>query len=220
MGKGEVGGANGRPIQGCVQTDAAINPGNSGGPLLDSRGRLIGVNTAILSPGGGSGGNVGIGFAIPVDTVRRVVNQIIRYGPGARPTLGVNVLDDALRVQYARRLKRKLDGALLVEVVPGAPADLAGLRASVRGDFGRPDRLGDLITAVDGVPVRSNEDLLCGVEEAEPGSFIELTVMRGSDPQRVQKVQIRPVARKTVRKAGAAAPAAALPGGFGRPRNR
>merc|ERR1719263_1252719 len=75
----EVQGAVGRPIQGCIQTDAAINPGNSGGPLLDSQGRLIGVNTAIYAPGG-LGGNVGIGFAIPVDTVRRVLNQLLRYG--------------------------------------------------------------------------------------------------------------------------------------------
>merc|ERR1711862_73106 len=76
----DVDGIGGRPIHGCVQTDAAINPGNSGGPLLDSRGRLIGVNTAIFSPNGQSGGNVGIGFAIPVDTVHRVVNQLIQYG--------------------------------------------------------------------------------------------------------------------------------------------
>lgn len=83
----EVRSRGGRPLTNCVQTDAAINPGNSGGPLLDSRGRLVGVNTAIYAPGGSQGGNVGIGFAIPVDTVRRVVNQIIRYGPGARPTV-------------------------------------------------------------------------------------------------------------------------------------
>merc|ERR1719421_1608967 len=92
MGR-EVRGAGGRPLKGCIQTDAAINPGNSGGPLIDSRGRLIGVNTAILSPGG-TGGNVGVGFAIPVDTVRRVVNRIIRYGPDSQPTLGLNVLED------------------------------------------------------------------------------------------------------------------------------
>merc|ERR1712115_758630 len=90
----DVDGVGGRPIHGCIQTDASINPGNSGGPLLDSRGRLIGVNTAILSPGGV--GNVGIGFAIPVDTVRRVVNQIILYGRVVRPTLGISVVDDRL----------------------------------------------------------------------------------------------------------------------------
>merc|ERR1712118_377640 len=90
----DIDGAGGRPIRDCVQTDAAINPGNSGGPLLDSRGRLIGVNTMIYAPGGG--GNVGIGFAIPVDTVRRVVNQIIQYGKVVKPTLGINLVDDRI----------------------------------------------------------------------------------------------------------------------------
>ncbi|KAL7430627.1 hypothetical protein ACHAXH_002771, partial [Discostella pseudostelligera] len=87
----DVDGIGGRPIKGCIQSDAAINPGNSGGPLLDSRGRLIGVNMAIYSP---SGASAGIGFSIPVDTVRRVVNQIIRHGRVVRPTMGANVAED------------------------------------------------------------------------------------------------------------------------------
>merc|ERR1712023_279910 len=81
----DIDGAGGRPIRDCIQTDAAINPGNSGGPLLDSRGRLVGVNTMIYAPNGGVG-NVGIGFAIPVDTVKRVVDQILTYGNNARPS--------------------------------------------------------------------------------------------------------------------------------------
>ena len=199
----EVSGAGGRPIKGCIQTDAAINPGNSGGPLLDSRGRLIGVNTAIYTTGGplGAGGNVGIGFAIPVDTVRRVVNQILRYGPGARPTLGVNVLDDGGRRQYASMLRKKLEGALVTEVIPGSPAAAAGLRPCAYGSFGRVV-LGDLIVAVDGTAVRQNEDLLCAVEEAEPGSTLVLTVMRGCDPKRTERVAIQPATRKEVRAAG------------------
>jgi len=195
----EVQGAGGRPIQGCIQTDAAINPGNSGGPLLDSSGRLIGVNTAIYAPGG-SGGNVGIGFAIPVDTVRRVVNQIIRYGPNARPTLGINILDDAQRTSLSRQLRMSLEGALIVEVVPGSPAASAGLTATSRGALGDL-KLGDLITAVDGVPVRQNEDLQCAVEEAPQNSVLELTVSRGPDFKRVEKVRVRPAARKAVRNA-------------------
>jgi len=84
----DVTAAGGRPIKGCIQTDAAINPGNSGGPLLDSRGRLVGINTAILAPNrGGVAGSIGIGFAIPVDTVRRVVTQIIKYGRVVRPSV-------------------------------------------------------------------------------------------------------------------------------------
>jgi S1-C subfamily serine protease len=196
----EVQGVSGRPIKGCIQTDAAINPGNSGGPLLDSRGRLIGVNTAIYAPGG-TGGNVGIGFAVPVDTVRRVVNQIIRYGPNTRPTLGINVLDDALRVQLARSLRRPLDGALVVEVIQGSPAAAAGLQPSERTPFGETV-VGDLITAVGSVRISQNEDLLCAVEEAEPDRPLELTIARGGDPRRTQKLTVTPVARKSVRAAG------------------
>ena len=196
----EVQGVSGRPIKGCIQTDAAINPGNSGGPLLDSRGRLIGVNTAIYAPGG-TGGNVGIGFAVPVDTVRRVVNQIIRYGPNTRPTLGINVLDDALRVQLARSLRRPLDGALVVEVIQGSPAAAAGLQPSERTPFGETV-VGDLITAVGSVRISQNEDLLCAVEEAEPDRPLELTIARGGDPRRMQKLTVTPVARKSVRAAG------------------
>jgi len=189
----EVQGAGGRPIQDCVQTDAAINPGNSGGPLLDSRGKLIGVNTAIYAPGGG--GNVGIGFAIPVDTVRRVVNQIIR-GQG-RATLGVNVINDALRGQYAKNLRRRLDGALVHGVLADSPAERAGLRPTRRGRSGEVE-LGDLIVAVDGTPIRQNEDLLCAVEEAELGDVLELTVMRGCDPARVEQLEITPVQRRSL----------------------
>merc|ERR1712070_1023234 len=117
----DINGAGGRPIKDCIQTDAAINPGNSGGPMLDSRGNLLGVNTMIYSPGG-LGANVGIGFAVPVDTVKRVVNQIIEFGPGARPSIGVSVLPDPLREQYGRNLNHKLEGAIIAEVVPGSPA--------------------------------------------------------------------------------------------------
>lgn len=195
----EVKAAGGRPIQGCIQTDAAINPGNSGGPLLDSRGRLIGVNTAIYAPGG-NGGNVGIGFAIPVDTVRREVNRIIKFGQGARPSLGVNVLEDALRVQLAQRVRRPLEGALVVEVVSGSPAAAAQLRPSTRSAFGET-RLGDLIVAVNGTPIRQNEDLLCAVEEADVGVPLELTILRGADPRRMEKVRVTPVARRAVRAA-------------------
>merc|ERR1719240_72045 len=118
----EIQGFGGRPIKDCLQTDAAINPGNSGGPLLDSRGRLIGVNTMIYAPNG-VGANVGIGFAIPVDTVRRVVNQIILFGQNARPSLGISVMPDADRVRYSRSLGRKLEGAIIANVVKGSPAE-------------------------------------------------------------------------------------------------
>merc|ERR1712023_422094 len=108
----DVDGAGGRPIRDCIQTDAAINPGNSGGPLLDSRGRVVGVNTMIYAPAG-LGGNIGIGFAVPSDTVRRVVNQIITHGPNSRPSLGVSVLPDQMRRQYARQMQRELKGSMI-----------------------------------------------------------------------------------------------------------
>jgi len=191
----DIDGAGGRPIRDCVQTDAAINPGNSGGPLLDSRGRLVGVNTMIYSPGG-LGANVGIGFAIPVDTVRRVVSQIIEFGPNCRPSIGVSVLPDQLRSQYSRNLRRKLEGALVMDVVPGSPAEalkLAPCERKVNGVL-----LGDLITAVDGTAVTQNEDLLCAMEEAEPNQPIVLTVMRGCDPKRVEELEVVPVQRRSL----------------------
>ncbi|KAI2499002.1 hypothetical protein MHU86_15506 [Fragilaria crotonensis] len=171
----DVQGVGGRPIKGCIQTDAAINPGNSGGPLLDSNGRLIGVNTAIYT-GGTSRGNVGIGFAIPVDTVRRVVNQIIRYGKVVRPTLGIQVVDDRIVQRISEQLRRKLEGVLIAEVLPGSPAASILQPTTMNGDG--TINLGDLITHIDGEPVKQVEDLLSEVEKKREGDSVRLTVMR------------------------------------------
>src|SRR6266487_4434015 len=137
------------PIDDAIQTDAAINPGNSGGPLLDSSGRLIGVNTAIYSP---SGASAGIGFAIPVDTVNRIVAELIRYGKVTRPGIGIQIAED----QIAQQLGVK--GVLVVDVVAGSAAAKAGMRPTKREASGRV-RLGDVIVAVDGVKVGSPNDL-------------------------------------------------------------
>lgn len=161
----DVDGIGGRPIHGCIQTDAAINQGNSGGPLMDSRGRLIGVNTAIFSP---SGGNVGIGFAIPVDTVRRVVNQIIHYGKVVRPTLGISIVDDRIVKAIEQQLGRKVEGCLVASVVPNSPAAVAGLRESQLSGDGSV-LLGDLVTEINGEQVRQAEDLISAVEEKAEG---------------------------------------------------
>lgn len=161
----DVDGVGGRPIHGCIQTDAAINQGNSGGPLLDSRGRLIGVNTAIFSP---SGGNVGIGFAIPVDTVRRVVNQIILYGKVVRPTLGISIVDDRIVKAIEQQLGRQVEGCLVASVVPGSPSEAAGLQASQMSGDGSI-LLGDLVTEINGEQVRQAEDLISAVEEKADG---------------------------------------------------
>jgi S1-C subfamily serine protease len=180
----EVDGIGGRPIKGCIQTDAAINPGNSGGPLLDSSGRLIGVNTAIFSPSRGMAGNVGIGFAIPVDTVRRVVNQIIRYGKVVRPSIGINVADDRMSRSIANQVGRKLDGVLVADVVPGSPAMKAGLQPLKVMTDGSV-KLGDLITDVDGQPVRQVEDLISAIEEHKEGDIVKLTVLKQCDRTRL-----------------------------------
>eukprot|EP00320_Phaeocystis_rex_P006428 CAMPEP_0119057568 /NCGR_PEP_ID=MMETSP1178-20130426/2008_1 /TAXON_ID=33656 /ORGANISM="unid sp, Strain CCMP2000" /LENGTH=452 /DNA_ID=CAMNT_0007038421 /DNA_START=62 /DNA_END=1420 /DNA_ORIENTATION=- len=193
-----IHGAGGRPIKDCIQTDAAINPGNSGGPLLDSAGRLIGVNTMIYAPSG-IGANVGIGFAIPVDTVSRVVRQILTYGQNARPALGVSLLDDVTRTQFGKSLGREFSGAIITEVVPGSPASELRL-APLERRFGGV-MLGDMVVAVNGAPVTTNEDLLCALEEHEPDTALELTVMRNCDPDRVEKLRITPVKRRSLMKA-------------------
>jgi len=182
----EVMGIGGRPIVGLVQTDAAINPGNSGGPLLDSSGRLIGVNTAIYSP---SGASAGIGFAIPVDTVRRTVNQIIRYGRAQRPSLGVHVADDQILHSVSRDLGMKqLEGVLVMRVKEGSPAAAAGLRGTAR-DRGGNVTLGDIIISVAGLQTRQVEDLLSAVEQRHVGELVDVVVLRNvgksTHPERV-----------------------------------
>jgi len=192
----DLDGIGGRPIRNCIQTDAAINPGNSGGPLLNSRGQLVGVNTAIFSPSG-RGGNVGIGFAIPVDTVRRVVNQIIRYGRVVRPSLGISVINDRIVRSIENQTGRKLDGVLVAEVIANSPASSAGLIASVL----RPDGtivLGDLITEINGEPVRETEDLMTTIEERQVGDVVKLRVLRKCDSRSSEILSIKLTSRDKV----------------------
>ena len=158
------------PIEDVIQTDAAINPGNSGGPLLDSSGRLIGVNTAIYSP---SGANAGIGFAVPVDTVSRVVPQLIQYGKMRRPSMGLKT-DSRLDGLVARRFGVK--GAVILEVDRGSPAARAGL---VGVDVDRTSiSIGDVITEIDGKDVNSQADLSGRLSYIEPGATVEVKVWR------------------------------------------
>lgn len=174
-----------------------------GGPLLDSSGRLIGVNTAIYAPGAAAGlaGNVGIGFAIPVDTVRRVVNQLIRYGKVIRPTIGINVSEDRVTRSIEAALRRKLDGVLVAEVLPDSSAEKAGMRPTLfRGDGSVV--LGDLIIKVDGVPVRQVEDLLSEIEDKKEGEIINLRVLRGCDPSKAETIRVRLTGRENFRNTG------------------
>jgi 2-alkenal reductase len=157
--------AAGREVAGVIQTDAAINPGNSGGPLLDSAGRLIGVNTAIIS---GSGSSAGIGFAVPVDVVNEVVPQLISRGKVPRPGIGIIVLDD----ERAARLGMK--GVVIDRVVPGSEADRAGLTGI---DY-RNRRLGDVIVAVGGEPVADMKDFVRRLQQLAIGQEISIDVLR------------------------------------------
>ena len=164
----EIDSVTRRPIQGVIQSDAAINPGNSGGPLLDSAGRLIGVNTAIYSP---SGASVGIGFAIPVDTVNRIVPELIRSGKIIRPGLGIQIADD----QIAQRLG--VTGILVVDVARGSAAAKAGIQPTRRDAEGRL-RLGDIITALDGKKVESPNDLYLLLEKYKIGDAVNISILR------------------------------------------
>lgn len=173
----------GPPIEHLIQTDAAINPGNSGGPLLDSAGRLIGINTAIYSP---SGASAGIGFAIPVDTVMRVVPQLIQTGRYIRPALGIEV-DEQLN-QHLRRISG-IEGVFVLRVTPGSAADKAGLRGvDMRSDGLTP---GDVIVAIDGKPVQSVGQLLARLDDYQVGDEVRVTVRRGEDT-RETRIALQP----------------------------
>jgi S1-C subfamily serine protease len=165
----EIESFNNRTIRGVVQTDAAINPGNSGGPLLDSAGRLIGVNTQIASP---SGASAGIGFAIPVDELNRIVPRLIRDGRFVRPALGVTAGPPQL--QRALRLPK---GVAVVQVGRNTPAARAGLQPFTRGNRGEIV-MGDVITAINDEPVESLDDMLAALERRQPGEAVTLTVWR------------------------------------------
>jgi S1-C subfamily serine protease len=169
-------GAGGVTIRDMIQTDASINPGNSGGPLLDSSGALIGMNSMIISP---SGASSGIGFAVPVDTIKKIVPEIIRYGKVIRPGLGVSFLRD----EYARRAG--ITGLGLVDVPRNGAAYEAGLRGISRDRSGRLF-LGDVITAIDGKAVKSYDDYYSALEDYKIGDEVTLTVKRDDAERRVR----------------------------------
>jgi S1-C subfamily serine protease len=171
----EIESVTRRMIRGAIQTDAAINPGNSGGPLLDSAGRLIGVNTAIFSP---SGASAGIGFAIPVDEVNRIVPRLIRDGRMVRPALGVT--GGGAEINRALGLPK---GVALLRVQRGGPAAKAGLRPFSRGDSGVVQ--GDVITAINDEPIENADDMLNALERLNPGDNATLTLWRAGASRKV-----------------------------------
>lgn len=174
---------NGGVIEHLIQTDAAINPGNSGGPLLDSAGRLIGINTAIYSP---SGAYAGVGFAVPVDTVNRVVPQLIAQGGYTPPALGVLLDEDVNRV-ITRRLG--IEGVMLLQVHPDGAAAQAGLRGSRLTPNGGVVP-GDVIVSIDGKKVDSVPRLLARLDDYRIGDEVTLGIVR--DGQRIEaKVKLQ-----------------------------
>jgi S1-C subfamily serine protease len=164
-----------RTIQGVIQTDAAINPGNSGGPLLDSGGRLIGVNTQILSP---SGAFAGVSFAVPVDTVNRIVPQLVAYGKVIRPGLGVIFYSDPI----ARRWN--IDGVVIRRVSRGSAAEEAGLRGSRETSSGEV-MLGDILTGVDGKKVSTLDELRDILDLHKVGDKVTVEILRDDAPRKV-----------------------------------
>ena len=156
---------SGREVANVIQTDAAINPGNSGGPLLDSAGRLIGVNTAIFSP---SGSNAGIGFAIPVDVVNRIVPELIRNGRVPTPGIGIVAANEALTIRFG------VNGVVVVRTARGSPAERAGLR----GIDETAGALGDIIVAANDKPVRRLSDLTDELEQVGVGQRVQLKLNR------------------------------------------
>jgi S1-C subfamily serine protease len=174
--------SGGREITNVIQTDAAINPGNSGGPLLDSAGRVIGVNTAIFSP---SGASAGIGFAIPIDSVNRVVPELIRRGSVPTPGIGFVAANEAAATRAG------VQGVVIVRTAPGSSAERAGLRG-MDPKTGKP---GDIIVGVNGKPVRGLADLIQEFEQVGVGKRVTVTVQRDGREMPVE-VEVMDIGRR------------------------
>lgn len=178
---------NGRLIRGIIQTDAAINPGNSGGPLLDTTGRMIGVNTAIFGPGGGS---IGIGFAVPVDTAKKVVPQLIAKGYVSRPWLGISGQDVTPEMAKALHLPASR-GILVAQVVKGSPAEEAGLAGGNRAVQIFNQRVivgGDLIIQVEGQPIEGMDALTNLIEDKSPGDRLHFAILRDGESRKLEVI--------------------------------
>ena len=167
----------GRSIEGVIQTDAAINPGNSGGPLLDSAGRVIGVNTMIVSE---SGAFSGIGFAVPVDIVNQVVPELIKSSRMERVVPGFKLFDDSI----TRRLGITR-GSLVERVFENSSAEAAGIRGTFRDDDGTI-YLGDIVVEIAGQPIRTESDMAKALNGKKPGEEISVVVIRRNQPARLK----------------------------------
>jgi S1-C subfamily serine protease len=171
----EIKSVSGRPIYDVIQTDASINPGNSGGPLLDSAGRIIGINTAIYSP---SGASSGIGFAVPVDTINAIIPQLMKHGKLTRPGLGINILADQIAAQ------QHIDGVVILNTVRGGAADKAGIIGTQQTQDGYV--LGDVIVGLDGATIHRTEDLYRSLDAHKVGDEVDLTVEKQGNKRSVK----------------------------------
>src|SRR5215204_1406230 len=170
---------NGRTIEGAIQTDASINPGNSGGPLLDSRGRMIGINSQILSP---SGSSAGVGFAVPVSIAKRVVPQLLQNGQVRRPKLGISTRDvAAFRNQVDLPTD---DGVLIMQVARGGGAAQAGLRGIQQTETGDVE-LGDIIVGIDNDKVVNSDDLFRVLDKHQIGETVQVKIWRNGQQMSV-----------------------------------
>ena len=183
----QIKAPNGFTIDNVIQTDAAINPGNSGGPLIDANGQVIGINSQIESPNGG--GNVGIGFAVPINTARQVAQQLLQNGTVQHAYLGISGTD--LTPEMAQVLNLPVQhGALVQSVTPGGPAAKAGVKggsgnATVNVGGQRIQAGGDVIVAIDGKPVNSMTDVINDINTKQPGDSVQLSLVNGSQKRTV-----------------------------------
>jgi putative serine protease PepD len=163
---------NGRPIEGAIQTDASINPGNSGGPLFDSHGRMIGINSQILSP---SGASAGVGFAVPVNIAKRIVPELVRSGEVRRPKLGISTRDvETLKSQVELPVS---DGVLIWQIAPGGPAANAGLRGLTQTENGDVE-IGDVIVGIDNEKVGNTDELYRILNKHPMGDQVQVQILR------------------------------------------
>jgi S1-C subfamily serine protease len=179
--KRTITGANRSPIDGVIQTDAAINPGNSGGPLLDSAGRLIGMNTAIYS---NNGSWSGIGFAIPVDTINRIVPQIIKTGKAVRARLGIQPDDSAFSINNTRR--RNIQGVAIRDVLPDSPAAKAGITGMTENIRNGNFQLGDVLVAINDKPIKVAQDYTLAMDHITPGETVTVTIWRNGQTLKLE----------------------------------
>ena len=177
----EMKSPTGRVISNCIQTEAAINPGNSGGPLLDSRGRLIGMNTSIYSP---SGASAGVGFAIPVDTMKAIARGLIENGRIIRPVIGISYLESS----QARALGIT-NGVLVLDVPSGSPADEAGLVGTEKSGAGGL-KFGDVIIELDGVEITNEADLFRALDDHQVGDTVRIKVFNMNQGERTVKLKL------------------------------